>query len=251
MLKEERQRFILDEIRKTSKVRSSDLSVMLSVSEDTIRRDLRELSDQGKIRKVHGGALSNDSNYIPLSYGDREGFAQQQKETIASKVLGLLKDDMVVIVDGGTTNLEIVRSLPSDIKLTIVTNCLPVAMAASEHRFADLFFLGGKVLSGAPVTVGNDVLNTLDEINADIFLVGTRSISVNRGITDIDRDEVLVKRKMMEVSENVVSPCISEKLGANQPFLVNPIGSVDTLVTELDPRDNALTAFVEQGLKVL
>ncbi|AZQ61612.1 DeoR/GlpR transcriptional regulator [Flammeovirga pectinis] len=261
MLKEERQQFILDEIRKNNKVLSSELSTSLNVSEDTIRRDLRELSDLGTIRRVHGGAVKNQNNisggmedvssYIPFSYEDREVYSKANKEVIADKAISLIKDDMVILIDGGTTNLEITKRLPKDLKATIITNCLPVATSLAPYRFVDVYFLGGKMLPNALVTVGNSVMKELSEIRADLCFMGTRSIDLKRGITDIDREEVEVKSAMSNAALKVVSVATSDKLMTSQPFLGIPINKIHMLITELNASDGVVQGFKQEGLDIL
>lgn len=258
MLKEERHNYILEVIRKYNRVLSSELSQTLNVSEDTIRRDLRELSDAGKIRRVHGGAISsnnlqtsNSNAYIPLSYKDREEYAHEDKASIALKAVKLIKDDDVIIIDGGTTNLEIVKHLPENLRATFITNSLPVASVLSDYQHIETFFLGGRVLPGVQVSVGIDVIRMLSEIRADICFMGTRSIHPVQGISDIDREEVYVKKAMAESSKSVVSAAISEKLHTIQPFVAIPISRVDTLITNLESDHPDLVAFRHAGIHVI
>ncbi|WP_222844120.1 DeoR/GlpR family DNA-binding transcription regulator [Saccharicrinis aurantiacus] len=244
MLKEERHQEILDMIKQSSKVLSSELSIELNVSEDTIRRDLKELSQKGLIRKVHGGAVLNDSSaYIPMNYDDRKTFAFEEKKIIAQKAISLLKDDMLIFIDGGTTNQEIASQLPNDINISVMTNCLPVAIELLNKPNIQTHFLGGRILSGVPITVGADTINILNEVNADIFFIGTRSFSIEKGLTDIDRTEVLVKRKMAERSALVVSVALSEKLGSVQSFNIIPTEKLNYLITELNPEDQSLINY--------
>jgi DeoR/GlpR family transcriptional regulator of sugar metabolism len=252
MLKEERQKIILEKITKTSRVISSELCRDLEVSEDTIRRDLKELSDKGLIKKVHGGAILNESSYIPMKYDDRRSFASKEKMIIAQKAVNLIKEDMVILIDGGTTNIEIVKNLPKGIKLTVITNCLPVALELVHNKFIDTIFVGGYILPGVPITVGLDALNFLDEINVDILFLGTRSIDLEKGLSDIDREEVLVKRKMVERSNVVVSIAISDKLNSVQSFKITSLENIDILITELDVDDPILTKFKDvNGLELI
>ncbi|MBX2842936.1 MAG: DeoR/GlpR family DNA-binding transcription regulator [Flammeovirgaceae bacterium] len=249
MLKEERLNYILDEIRAYNKVKSSDLSIQLNVSEDTIRRDLKELSDTGKIRKVHGGAMA--SSYIPFSYKDREVYAHEEKISIVKKAIPLIKDDQVVLIDGGTTNLELVRLLPQDLKATFFTNCLPVATQLAEHPNIEIVFIGGKIIKNALVSIGLDVINSLNEIQADICFLGTRSIHYKNGITEIDREEAQVKRAIAQSANHVVSLAISDKLDTLQPFKVEGINKINTIVTELDPNHERLDNYKKSGVEVL
>jgi len=230
------------------------LSQSLGVSEDTIRRDLKDLSSQGLIRKVHGGAILNEmsTSYIPMKYDDRQISASAEKEIIAKKAVALIKDGMSIFIDGGTTNLEIVRHIPDNLNITIITNCLPIASELVDKHNIHSFFLGGEILKGVPVTVGTDTLNLLDEVNADIFFIGTRSINIKNGLTDIDRVEVLIKRKMAERSAKVVSVANSDKLNSVQSFNIIPISNLDILITELDPSDEILADYKQQsGLTIL
>ncbi|NLR94169.1 MULTISPECIES: DeoR/GlpR family DNA-binding transcription regulator [Flammeovirga] len=262
MLKEERHQYILAEIRKNNKVLSSELSQRLNVSEDTVRRDLRELSDLGSIRRVHGGAVKHQneinleehsevSSYIPFSYEDREVYSKAKKEIIAEKAISMLNDDFVILIDGGTTNLELVKKLPKDFKGTIITNCLPIASSLVGHRFVDVYFLGGKILPNALVTVGYSVMNELKEIKADVCFLGTRSLDTSRGITDIDREEVEVKNAMSKAANKVVSVATSDKLNTAQPFLCVSVDKVNVLITELDTNEPILKPFKDLGMEII
>lgn len=170
-----------------------------------------------------------------MKYDDRKGFASKEKQIIADKAVSLLKDEMVIFIDGGTTNLEITKKIPAGMKLTVITNCFPVASELVNKKNIQTYFLGGDVLSGVPITVGADTLSFLDEVNADLFFIGTRSISIEKGLTDIDRSEVLVKRKMAEKSTKVVSVALTEKLESVQSFKIIPIEDLDVLITEHKP----------------
>ncbi|MEL6850643.1 MAG: DeoR/GlpR family DNA-binding transcription regulator, partial [Bacteroidota bacterium] len=152
MLKEERHSFILEELRLKKKVLTYELSEALEVSEDTIRRDLKELAEINQIKKVHGGAVSHSLN--PYDYKDRQIFAQDEKIQIAEKARHLIKPHQVVIMDGGTTNLELAKRLPRELEATIFTNSLPIAVELSDHPKVETIFLGGKLLKKAQVTVG-------------------------------------------------------------------------------------------------
>ena len=249
MLKKERHNYILEEIRIHNRVLSSELCEQLEVSEDTIRRDLKELSDDGKILKVHGGAMSS-SSYIPFSHQDREVHANQEKVAIVQKAMALLQDDQVILMDGGTTNLQFARLLPKELKATIFTNSIPVALQLAEHPNVQLNLLGGKVLKNAQVSIGLDIIDSLEELRADLCFIGTRSLSAG-GITDINREEAQVKRALIEATNTCVSLCISEKLGTSQPYLVAKPEKVNILITELSPQDRLLMPYANMGLKIM
>ncbi|MCG8475124.1 MAG: DeoR/GlpR family DNA-binding transcription regulator [Cytophagales bacterium] len=251
MLKKERQAIILKEVRDKQRVVSSVLSKELQVSEDTIRRDLNELSGLGKINKVHGGAVMSGIGYLPFSHEEREEYAKFEKLAAAKKAVRLLKNEQVVFIDGGTTNLAIARLLPPNLKSVFVTNCLPVAYVLSNYSNIDTVFLGGKIIGSAKVTVGMEAARRIRNIHADLFFLGTRSIHPQKGVSDINLDEANIKKLMAEASDRIVSVAISEKLGNVQPFGISDIGQIHTLVTELDPRHEALEGYRKAGLKIL
>lgn len=249
MLKDERHIQILREIITHNKVRSSELSRKLKVSEDTIRRDLKELAEQGKIKKVHGGAMA--SSLMPFAYKQNNLYQLANKKRIAKKALPLLKNGQVVLIDGGTTNLEFVKFFPPELKIQVFTNALPIAHVLSEHPAIEMTFLGGKILKSAKISVGHEALQTLSEIYADLAFIGTRSIHPKLGITAINREEAFLKKKMAESTASVVSLVLSEKIGTIQPFKIIPPGQIQHLITELAPTDAALQPFVEAGVEVI
>ncbi len=249
MLKEERHQLILEEVTRHNKVRSAELCRMLKVSEDTVRRDLKELADQGMVRKVHGGAVGN--SLIPQDYREQAINHIGQKRVIAEKALALVRDGQVIIIDGGTTNLELVRRLPEELQATVFTNSIPIAAELCNHPGIELFIFGGKVLKNAKVAVGMDVLHFLSELHADICFIGTRSLHASLGISTTRREEAQVKRKLAEVSAHVASLATSDKIGTIQPFRVIEPGQLHTIVTELPPGDPMLKAFRDRGVRVL
>lgn len=248
MLKDVRQHLIIQEVIRYNKVKSSELSKMLSVSEDTIRRDLKELAEQGMIRKVHGGAMAN--SVMPTSFKDQNIHRIEQKRSIAEKAQKLLCSGQVLLIDGGTTNLELVRLFPLELEATVFTNSIAIAHELCDHSQIETILLGGKVYKSAKITIGTDVINYLDEIHADIGFIGTRSIHAELGITTTRREEALVKKKITEVSQKVVSLVISEKIGTFQPFKVAPPEEIDLIITELSPDDDLLEPFRKKGIEV-
>ena len=249
MQKKERHKFIMGELRANDKVRSHELSGRLNVSEDTIRRDLKELAQKGELKKVHGGAISSSFPEYRPSSKDNHKFSSMLE--IVRKALGLIEDGQVMIIDGGMTNLELTRNLPLDLRATVFTNTLPVATALCGHPGIEVCLLGGRLHKMAKVAIGSDVINYLSEIHADIYFLGTSGIHETIGITENDREGAITKRFMISRSNRVVSMAISGKLGKVCPFKVEAIGKVDTLITELDNGHHALVPFERAGLQIL
>jgi DeoR/GlpR family transcriptional regulator of sugar metabolism len=248
MLKKERQAHILQQINIHNKVLSSDLSVQMNVSEDTIRRDLQDLDEEGKLTKVHGGALSKSFHF---TIENQNIYQHVEKKIIAHKAVKLIKDGMFVILSGGTTIRELVKLLPPELIATFITPSIPIALELLEHPNAEVIFIGNKLMKNAQMAVGAAVVQKLAGVKADICFLGTNSIDPEHGITDLEWEIIEVKKAMIQASKKTVSLAISEKLNSVQRLSVCSIEDVDILVTELAVNDSKLEPYHLKGLHLL
>lgn len=240
MLKQERQAFIIKQINLHNKVMSSDLSLRLDVSEDTIRRDLNELAENGKIMKVHGGALSKSFQH-PFKEGNV--YAREAKKKIAKKTLSLIRNETTILTGGGTTILELARLFPENIGCTIFTISAPVALELVERTNADVILIGGKLSRVTNVSTGSHVINQLSEIHVDLCLLGANSLSIQDGVTDSDWEVIQIKKAMLRSSSKTAILAISEKLNSVQNLKVCGLNAISYLVTDLSPGDESLREF--------
>lgn len=249
MLKEERQNYIIDKVREKNKVKSNELAIELDVSEDTIRRDLNQLSHKGLILKVHGGALATHQKLY--QFNESSIFNRENKIKVAKKAISLLKEGQVIIMSGGTTNLELARLIPQDLKLTIYTFSLPIAMQLAENSNVDVFLIGGKLHKKALVSVGVSVVKILSKIKANICFLGTSGIDIDEGVTEVGYEVSFVKRVMIASSDNVVSLFTSDKLDTSQRYPICDLTEIDKIVTDLDIDDPKLHPYIRKGVEVL
>lgn len=249
MLKKERQTYILRQVNLHNKVLSSLLSREINVSEDTIRRDLQELAEDGKLIKVHGGALSHSFNevYYPVN----SVYSHVQKKIIAQKAAALIQQGMFVLTSGGTTVIEMARSLHPSLRATFISGSIPVILEYMQHPHVDVVLIGDRVSKNSKITVGGDAINKIRQINADLCFLGINAIDARRGITDTDWDIVQLKKAMIESSQKVVCLTISEKINTFQPIHIGDIQQVDTLITELPPDHPTLQPYVDAGIEVI
>ncbi|HEX6915171.1 MAG TPA: DeoR/GlpR family DNA-binding transcription regulator [Chitinophagaceae bacterium] len=239
MLKKERQAYITQQLNIHNKVLSSDLSTQLNVSEDTVRRDLNELSEQGKLLKVHGGALSTGFHF---TLQNQSIYSHKEKRAIARKAINLIRDGMVVLLSGGTTIRELVTTLPLELNATFITVSVPIALELLNHPNSEVMFLGTRLSKGAQMAVGAEVVRKLADIRADICFLGTNSIDVD-GVSDMEWEVIEVKKAMLESAGLKVSLAISEKLNTRQRFSVCGLNELDHLITELEPGDPLLQSY--------
>lgn len=249
MLKKERQAYILHQVNLHNKVLSSGLSQEMNVSEDTIRRDLQELAEEGKLIKVHGGALSHSFNQV--SYPVTDVYSQDNKRIVAQKAASLIRDGMFVITTGGTTIIEMAKALPPQLKATFISGSIPAVLEYIQHPTIDVIVLGDKVAKNSKITVGGEAISQVRKIRADLCFLGINAIDVKDGITDSDWDVVQLKKAMIESSQKVVCLTIAEKLNTLQPIHISPIQDIDVLITELPPTDPKLKPFIDAGITVL
>ncbi|HEY4112367.1 DeoR/GlpR family DNA-binding transcription regulator [Puia sp.] len=243
MLKEERLKHIINQINIHNKVLSADLSQQLNVSEDTVRRDLNELTDNGQIIKVHGGAISKAFHF---PYSERPIYKKEEKKEIARKAIELIEDGMIVIVGGGTTMIELARLIPNRLFCTFFTISPIVAVELAEHPNLTVNLIGGKLSSDTQIIVGAQVVQQLSEIEADLCFLGTNSVSLQKGVTDSDWEAVQVKKAMIRSVHQSVILSISEKLDSIQKIKICNLAELSTLITDLQPTDKRLKKYAAQ-----
>jgi DeoR/GlpR family transcriptional regulator of sugar metabolism len=243
MLKEERLKYIISQINIHNKVLSGDLSMKLNVSEDTVRRDLNELTDSGQIIKVHGGAISKSFHY---AYSERDVYKKDEKKEIARKAVELIEDGMLVIVGGGTTMIELARLIPNKLFCTFLTISPVVAIELGEHPNLSVHLIGGKLSPETQIIVGAQVIQQLSEIEADLCFLGTNSLSLTKGITDSDWEAVQVKKAMIRSAKQTAILTIAEKLDSVQKIKVCSLSDLSHLITDLPPDDTTLKRYATQ-----
>ena len=232
MLTAERRREILSLLDRDGKVVASELVAALGVSEDTVRRDLRELAAGGLVQRVHGGALPPAPP--AASFDQRLGVAPEAKAHLAEAALPLLDTANVLVLDGGTTALELARRLPRERNCTVLTNAPPVASVLAHHPRAEVILIGGRLLKESQVTVGSAALDTLRQVHADACVLGICSLHPELGVTALDHEEAHVKRAMVQASAEVIALATADKLRTVSPWFVAPLFDVTHLVTDAD-----------------
>jgi DeoR/GlpR family transcriptional regulator of sugar metabolism len=242
MLKEERQSFIIKQLNLHNKVLSSDLSVQLNVSEDTVRRDLNELAESGKILKVYGGALSKSFQY---PFEQHEVYAKDSKKEIAKKAISLIQNGMVLLGGGGTTMIEVARMIPENIKGTFFTVSPLVALELAERSSMDVILIGGQLSKNSHINFGSPVIAQLSEIKVDLCFLGTNGLSLEEGVTDSDWEVVQVKKAMIKSAQKTAIVSIAEKLNSIQKMKVCNLNAISYLITDLDPKDKALAEYAK------
>lgn len=230
MQKAERFRIILELLKEQQQLNTVGLSISLGVSDDTIRRDLTELEEKGLLVKVHGGAISR--SLIPLPIQERMGMEQEAKLALAKKAVCLIESGQVIIMDGGSTNMEVARLIPPDLSLQVFTNSLPLAALLCDHAGVELQILGGTVLKSSQVSLGPNLFEQLYPVRADLYFMGIAAIHQQFGATVPHYEEVLVKRTMMAHSQASVVMATRKKEQVVEKFKVCDLSDIKHIYRE-------------------
>ncbi|MFB3902000.1 MAG: DeoR/GlpR family DNA-binding transcription regulator [Acidobacteriota bacterium] len=227
LFKEERRSRILAILESEHRVEVPDLAKRFNVSEDTVRRDLRELEGRGAIRKTHGGALRLTPT---VPYENRLTQASEYKAAIGRAAAELVEEGDSVIIDSGTTALNVARSIKVN-KCRIVTNSLEVANVIAEHPNYELILLGGK-WDLLHQFIGLATIEQLSHYGVDKLFLGMTALDRRRGITVPTEEEASVKRAMIEAAQQVIALVDHTKLGKVAFAKVASVSLIDVLVTD-------------------
>ncbi|MCC8231040.1 DeoR/GlpR family DNA-binding transcription regulator [Enterobacter mori] len=249
MLTSQRKQLILEKLEAEGQVQSTALSVHFSVSEDTIRRDLRELAAEGRLQRVHGGALPASSAVVP--FAERKTVKMDAKKNVARKGAQLISAGQVVIIDGGTTTAELITFLPPDLQITVVTHSPSIALGLVEHPLIDVILIGGRLYKHSIVTVGAAAIEGIGNIHADLFFMGVTGIHPEAGLTTGDFEEACIKRAFSGRAAETIVLASPEKINTASSFAIGEVSLANTMVVEEGTDRAWINAITEKGVTIV
>jgi DeoR/GlpR family transcriptional regulator of sugar metabolism len=240
---------LLARLESDGRIVVKDLAAELGVTEDSLRRDLRELAAAGRCQRVYGGAL-------PVSpaiadYAARQELTPASKRRVARRAAQLVAPGCTVILDGGTTTLQVARALPPDLQATVVTHSPTVAAALVAHPRIELFLLGGRVFKHSAVASGAAAVEAAAKVNADVFLLGVTGVHPQAGLTTGDADEAAMKRALARRAAETYVLASTEKIGTASRFSVLPLAEIAGIITDADRNHPALLELRRGGVPIL
>ncbi|WP_213949894.1 DeoR/GlpR family DNA-binding transcription regulator [Luteibacter sp. dw_328] len=230
MLTTHRKQAILAALKRDGQVVAKTLSESFGVSEDTLRRDLRELAAEGRLQRVHGGALPASA-----AVGDmvqRQDIGTDAKRAIAMRAAAMILPGQVVILDGGTTCVQLARCLPPTLAITVVTHSPSVAVELAAHPLVDVLLIGGRLFKHSMVAVGASAVEAMAHIRADVYFMGVTGVHPTAGLSTGDLEEAYVKRALAARAAEVVVLASTEKLGAASPYVIADVDTVSSIVVD-------------------
>lgn len=226
------------------------LSEQFGVSEMTIRRDLDWLQSQALVNRVRGGAVAQTSRE-EMPFGDRLREAGVQKKAIAWAAVQLVNEGDRIILDGGTTTQQIAASLACKTDLTVITNNIAAVVELAACDGIETIVLGGSLKHQELCTVGPLVTQGLADLAADKLFLSAAGFSIRQGATDLDMNEVQVKRAMIAAAAQVILVADSSKWGQVKLVRIAPLSDVDALVSDDGLPAEAISQLEAEGIEVI
>lgn len=249
LLTAQRKKLILARLARDGQIVAKDLAEEWSVSEDTIRRDLRELAGAGRLQRVHGGALPSS-----LADGDlnvRQTVSVREKAALGRAGAAMIRPGQVVILDGGTTALQVARHLAPDLRATVVTHSPNVAVELATQPHIDIVMLGGRLFRHSMVNVGAALIDAASKVRADLYFMGVTGVHPKAGLSTGDAEEASVKRALHERAAETIVLASSEKLMAASAFVVAPLSEIASVVVPASTAGRTMSAIKAAGVRVV
>lgn len=220
------------------------------VSKNTIRRDLNILEEQDAVKKVYGGVVWNEGNINIPSIAQREITMQEPKSRIACKAAELVGDNDIIILDSGTTVVQMIKHLTNRQNLTIITNSIPVIDVALTCQQFHMIVTGGDLYHPTASFVGIEAMSWLKRLNAGTLFLAVTGISLTKGITNYSTIEAEMKKVMMEVSERVVLLADHSKFDVVSLMKFADLKDIDVLITDAAPPSEYVGYCAEHQVQI-
>jgi DeoR/GlpR family transcriptional regulator of sugar metabolism len=248
LLPDERHRIIRHRLSLGERILAVEIARELGASEDTIRRDLRDLAGLGLCQRVYGGALPVSP--ASGSFQTRQGQRIESKAALGHAAAGMVASDQIIFLDAGTTNLEIARALPSDRKFTVVSNSPVIAMELISRPNIALIMIGGLIDPRAGAALGIRAIRDVQSISIDLTFLGGCAVSDQAGVRAFIFEDAEFKQALVATSRSVAVAATTEKLGTTAPFQVAFSSDLDLLIVEADAPAGQLQAFRRSGVRI-
>jgi DeoR family transcriptional regulator, fructose operon transcriptional repressor len=251
MLPTERRLAIVDEIRRQPMVRADELARRFEVSVETVRRDLRALQRDGVLDLVYGGATRARHRSAEGSFLQRSGSHLERKKAIARLAAELIEPGETIVLDVGTTALEVARALPETWRGRVLTCSVPVAVELGERPRTEVLLSGGRVREGDLALSGSHAQAFFADYYADRAFLGSGGVHPEAGLTDYHPDEVDARRVVVENAERSYVLADSSKLGVIAVRKVCDLDRITAVLTDGEENYDAAEALRAAGVEIV
>lgn len=251
MLAAERRNIILARVQGEKKVIVTELSKEFDVSEETIRRDLEKLSEDGHVTKTYGGAVLNEKSSIDLPFNVRQQSNPEGKKIIADIIFDRIHDDEHIFLDASTTAVFIARSIKKRERLTVITNSIENLLELSDVENWNIISTGGLLKAGSMSLLGKRASDSILSYNVDKLILSCKGFDIEKGITDGNDETASIKTAMINAAEEVYLAVDSTKFDKVAFSQICTLEEIDYVVTDKKPDEKWLKAFKEKGIECL
>ncbi|MET0748282.1 MAG: DeoR/GlpR family DNA-binding transcription regulator [Rhizobium sp.] len=249
MLTSQRKSVIIATLRRDGQVIARRMAEQIGVSEDTIRRDLREMAADGLLKRVHGGAMPLTPDLPDFTM--RQSLSSEVKRDLGARAAGMVRPGQTIFLDGGTTNAEIARQLPRDFGFTLVTHSPTIAGELEHHPTAEIILIGGRLFKHSMVATGAVAMAAISLIRPDIFFLGVTALHPARGLSTGDFEEAAIKRHICQCSAETYVLATAEKLDALSPCQILPLAAISAMVVPQALPEPQLQPYRDAGVAIL
>jgi DeoR/GlpR family transcriptional regulator of sugar metabolism len=247
----DRQIQILQLVERNQRISVGDICTTFNVSTATARRDLDALASEGKVQRVHGGAISSNQTQPEQPILQRQREQADEKIRIGQVAAALVQDGETVFLGSGTTVLEVARSLRGRRNFTVITNSLPVINTLAGIEGITVICLGGMVRDSELSFIGHIAEQTLAEVRADKVFIGTRAISLEYGLTHEYLPETMTDRAILKAGKEIVVLADHTKFGHAATVLLAPLERIHTIVTDEQPPRDFADTVKRKGIRLV
>jgi DeoR/GlpR family transcriptional regulator of sugar metabolism len=249
MLAAERRELLLARLTADGKLVARDLAIEWGLSEDSLRRDLRELAAAGLCQRVYGGALP--VSRALADYHARAEVEPLSKQRVAARAAQLIKPGSTVILDGGTTTEATVAALAPDLSCTVITHSPTIAVALLAHSGIEVLLVGGRLFKHSAVTCGAAAVEAAQAMSADLFLLGVTGVHGAEGLTTGDSDEAAMKRALAARAADTYVLASTDKIGMASRYQVLPLAEVAGIITDAPSTDPTVKQLRRHGVEIV
>lgn len=250
MLVEERRDQILNLLREHGKVRVKDLSRQLKISEVTVRNDLQELHQRGRLRKTHGGAMPPDSSNGEAPLQEKYFSHAEEKRRIGAAAAALVNDGETIILDSGTTTQEIAKRIKDKQNLIVITNGVNIAMELVGVRGIQVVLLGGVLRDNAFSIGGHFAEDMLQHLSADKLFLAADACDPEFGVSTPNLEESRVNQAMVRIAREKILVADSSKFGKRGLSRIVPLFDLDQVITDTNLANEFQQTLRERGMKL-
>ena len=251
MLAIERRNEILSKLQEERKVVVSDLSQQYNVTEETIRRDLEKLENEGLAKKTYGGAVLNESFNTDLPYTVRKKANVESKQRIAEAIAAMIEDGDHLILDASSTALFIAKRMKDKKNITVITNSVEILLELSDKNGWKILSTGGRLKEGGLALVGYQAERMVSTFHVDYAIFSCKGIDLERGLTDANESDAQIKKMIVKAANKIILAVDHSKFNKISFTQVCELSEIDMVVTDEEPDESWKQAFLSAGIELI